>query len=61
VAGRPAARDAEQYGHLLHEVREIGERAVVMIASQGDVEGFARAIRTIDMHLRAAVVNHQRS
>jgi hypothetical protein len=48
------------YGRLLREVIAILERTLFMIkgSTDVDVEGLASALRTIDMHLEAAVVDH---
>ena len=48
------------YGRLLREVIAILERTLFMIkgSTDVDVEGLASALRTIDTHLEAAVVDH---
>jgi hypothetical protein len=49
------------YGRLLREVTHIGERALFMVNSQDDLETLvtlAGAIRTVETHLEAAVVDH---
>ena len=46
------------YGRLLHEVREIGQRALFMIAGPGGVDTLASANRSAQTHLEAAVIDH---
>jgi hypothetical protein len=48
------------YGRLLREVQQTLERTLFMIngSTDSDAEGLASAIRTTEMHLEAAVVDH---
>jgi hypothetical protein len=49
-----------RYGRLLREVIALLERTLFMVrgSTDVDVEGLARALSTIDLHLEAAVVDH---
>jgi hypothetical protein len=55
VSGRVVQVD---YGRLVHEVLAIGRRATFKASGQGDVETLTSAGRTVQTHLRAAVVDH---
>jgi hypothetical protein len=56
---RSSGRMAEvDYGRLLHEVIEIGQWAAFMAGSRGHVDPLTNAGRTIQMHLRAAIIDH---
>ena len=46
------------YGRLLHEVLAIAWRATIKASGHGDVDTLTSAGRTVQTHLRAAVVDH---
>jgi hypothetical protein len=55
VSGRTAEVD---YQRLLHDVVVIARRAAFMAGGQVDVDTLTSAARTVQAHLRAAVVDH---
>jgi hypothetical protein len=55
VSGRTAEVD---YQRLLHDIVVIARRAAFMAGGQVDVDALTSAARTVQAHLRAAVVDH---